>query len=59
MTVLMLPYHPQAYKHPFCWAYGDGELIDLHPHLTYRCAPSAVEITFVLVGLSMASFIAW
>ncbi|KAK9866669.1 hypothetical protein WJX84_008559 [Apatococcus fuscideae] len=49
----------QAYKHPFCWAYGDGELIDLHPHLTYRCAPSAVEITFVLVGLSMASFIAW
>lgn len=49
----------QAYKHPFCWAYGDGELMDLHPELRYRCAPNVVEVIFMLVVISLPLAIVW
>ena len=48
-----------AYKHPFCWAYGDGELMDLHPELSYRCAPCVVEAIFMLVVISLPLAMLW
>ncbi|KAK9841208.1 hypothetical protein WJX74_001898 [Apatococcus lobatus] len=49
----------EAYKHPFCWAYGDGELIDLHPGLTYRCAPNVVETIFITAVVGLPMSIVW
>lgn len=44
-----------GYQHVFNWAMGDGHLIDLHPQLTYRRFPAALECGVLVLAGSLLS----
>jgi len=36
------------------WALGDGELVDVYPHLAYRAAPNVVEVLLIMAAAQLA-----
>ncbi|KAF6250336.1 hypothetical protein COO60DRAFT_894741 [Scenedesmus sp. NREL 46B-D3] len=45
----------RCYSRFFGWAYGDGALITMHPHLTYPCWPFSAEACWLLLLLAAAA----